>query len=290
MIDIQFEPINSDLGAYVRISAEHLQADGVAEQCLKALNKYGVLVFPQISVSDEGQVAFSNKLGRMEASRLPSVADSAADNLGIYPVTLDPGRAKFIDYILSNEQWHMDGTSYDLPPKATNLKCEVPPSSGGDTEFANLFAAYDALPESRKAELENLRVVHSLEAANLRTHKNPPEADLARWRSTGPPIEHPLVWRQKDGRKSLVIGSSADHIVEMDLVSGRSLLDELLQWCTQSKYCYRHKWKKGDMVVWNNCGLLHRAHHYTFESGRLMHRTTIMGSEPFARQPGNPLR
>ena len=282
MADIKFEAITSDLGAYAKISAAHLLDDGIAEQCLAALNTYGVLVFPQISVSDEDQVAISNTLGKMETSKLPSVADTKADNLGIYPVTLDPDRAKFIDYIISNEHWHMDGTSYKVPPKATNLKCEVPPSSGGDTEFANLFAAYDALPAPRKAALEKLRVVHTLEAANLRSHKNPSTEDLARWRRTAPPIEHPLVWRQADGRTSLVIGSSADHIVGMDSVSGTALLEELLDWCTQPQYCYRHKWEKGDMVVWNNCGLLHRAHHYTRASGRLMHRTTIMGAQAFA--------
>lgn len=282
MTDIEIEPVTAELGVYVRTSADHLLDDGVAEQCLALLNKHGVLVFAQICASDEVQVEFSSRMGKMQGSILESRTDSNADRMGIYPVTLDPSRAKYLDYIHSNEHWHMDGTKYAIPPKATNLKCEVPPSSGGDTEFANLFAAYDDLPEDRKRQLQNLRVVHSAAAATSRYFTNPTEEDFQRWQKDGPPTEQPLVWNQSDGRKSLVIGSTADYIVGMDKEQGRALLDELLAWCTQPKYCYRHKWTKGDMVIFNNCGLLHRAHHYTVDSGRLMHRTTIMGTEAFA--------
>jgi alpha-ketoglutarate-dependent taurine dioxygenase len=118
-----------------------------------------------------------------------------------------------------------------------------------------------------------------VEAANRRFFKNPSAEDLQRWHKDGPPTEHPLVWKQSSGRSSLVIGATADRVVGMDPEEGRRLLDELLEWSTQPRYCYRHHWEKGDMVIWNNCGLLHRAHHYTADSGRLMHRTTIMGSE-----------
>jgi alpha-ketoglutarate-dependent taurine dioxygenase len=266
----------------VLVSAEHLLDDGLPEMCLNLLNKHGVLVFPKICVSDEVQIAFSRRLGTMQSSQLRATSGTTADKAGIYPVTLDPSRAKYLDYIHSNERWHLDGTKYKVPPKATCLKCEVPPSSGGDTEFADLFGAYADLPDSKKSQLDGLRAVHSAEAANSEFFKNPSAEDLERWRHDGPPTEQPLVWKQADGRRSLVIGSTADHIVGVDPTKSRALLDELLAWCTQPKYCYRHTWQKGDMVVWNNCGLLHRAHHYTADSGRLMHRTTIMGSEAFA--------
>jgi len=282
MVDIPVEPIAGDFGIRILVDVAHMLDEGVPEKCLSLLNEYGVLLFPQVSIDDELQIAFSNRMGKMQDSVLGSKGDTAAGKMGIYPVTLDPTRAKYLDYIHSNEHWHMDGTKYEIPPKATNLKCEVPPSSGGDTEFANLFAAYADLPEAKKAQLKGLRVVHSAEAANLKFFKNPSEEDRQRWLKDGPPTEQPLVWKQSDGRISLVIGSTADHIVGMELEAGRALLDELVAWCTQPKYCYRHQWKKGDMVIFNNCGLLHRAHHYTADSGRLMHRTTIMGTEAFA--------
>lgn len=280
MTDIPVEPITPNLGVRIGLPAERLLDDGVPEQCLALLNRHGVLLFPQINASDATQVAFSNRLGAMRPTSLKP-DDSATDKLGIYPVTLDPTKAKYIDYIHSNVSWHMDGTVYEVPPKATSLKCEVPASSGGDTEFANLFAAYAALPAARKAQLEGLRVVHSIEATSRRTHKNPTEEELTRWRAT-PPREHPLVWRHQDGRISLLIGGTADHIVGMPLAEGRALLEELLEWSTQPQFCYRHQWQRGDLVFWNNCGLLHRAHPYTVESGRLMHRTTIMGTEAIA--------
>jgi len=282
MTDVAIEPITPELGARVKISADHLLDPGVPEKCLELLNKHGVLLFPQVNCNDDIQVELSKRMGRMEDSKLGEKADTKAEKKGIYPVTLDPSRARYLDYIHSNEHWHMDGTKYAIPPKATNLKCEVPPSSGGDTEFANLFAAYSDLPEAKKKQIANLRVVHSAAAANRRYFKNPTAEDLQRWNHDGPPTEQPLVWKQSDGRTSLVIGSTADYIVGMEKAESDALLEELLQFCTQPKYCYRHQWKKGDMVIFNNCGLLHRAHHYTVDSGRLMHRTTIMGTEAFA--------
>lgn len=282
MVDIQLEPLASGMGAYVKISAEKILDEGVPEQCLQALDKYGVLVFPKINLSDEDQVAFSKKLGTMEASKFSEEGVNEVDDLGIYPVTLDPSKAKHLDYIHSNEHWHMDGTTYAVPPKATNLKCVVPPSEGGDTEFANLFAAYEDLPADKKAQIADLRVVHSAAAAVRRYFKNPTEEDRQRWFKNGPPTEQPLVWKQADGRSSLVIGSTADHIVGMTPEQSQALLDELLEWATQPQYCYRHQWTTGDMVIFNNPGLLHRAHRYTLDSGRLMHRTTIMGAEAFA--------
>ncbi len=282
MVDLLAEPISPDLGVRLSLTADQLLMDGVAEQCLPLLQRYGVLVFPQIGVSDEQQVAFSERLGHMEASKLTSRSNHATDALGIYPVTLDPQRAKFIDYILSNEHWHMDGTTYEVPPRATCLKCEQPASSGGDTEFADLFRAYEQLTPEKKAQIANLRVVHSAANANLRTFPKPSILDLQRWLTDGPPTEQPLVWRHADGRCSLMIGSTADHIVGMDLAEGRALLQELLVWCTQLQFCYRHQWQQGDMVIWNNPGLLHRAHRYPADSGRLMHRTTIRGPERLA--------
>ena len=283
MSEIAIEVLESDFGVLAYVSPDRLLDEGVPEQCLNLLNKYGVLVFPKISVSDEIQVAFSGRLGKMQATKFAKKnSTNVADELGIYPVSLEPGKAKFIDYIHSNEHWHMDGTTYAVPPKATNLKCEVPPSSGGDTEFANLFAAYNALPAAKKKQIEGLRVVHSAESANRKFFKNPSAEDLQRWRKDGPAREQPLVWQQLDGRKSLLIGSTAEQIIGMSADESRALLDELLAWATQPQFCYRHRWQQGDMVIWNNGGLLHRAHHYTAESGRLMHRTTIMGSEAIA--------
>ena len=138
MSNVSHEAITPRFGVNIFVSPDHLLAGDVPEQCLALLEQYGVAVFPGIGASDELQVAFSRRLGPVEGSKFGSDPEDKVDQLGIYPVTLDPTKAKHLDYIISNEYWHMDGTTYQIPPKATNLKCIVPPGTGGDTEFCNL--------------------------------------------------------------------------------------------------------------------------------------------------------
>jgi alpha-ketoglutarate-dependent taurine dioxygenase len=281
MTDIKFEGITPNIGARSVISADSILDHGVPDQILKALNHYGVLLFPRIDLSDEKFVALTNALGEMEAAR--ATADgSATSDMGIYRIALDKDDKTQREYIAGNDYWHMDGTSYEIPGKGTLLKCECPASSGGDTEFANLFAAYAALPEEKKRQLESLQVVHCLEAVGRRLYDKPTDEDLARWNRVFPPTEHPIVWKQRDGRTSLVIGSTASAIVGMSEEDGDALLQELMDWCTQERFTYRHHWQQRDLVIFNNPALLHRSHPYTETSGRLMHRTTLKGHEAIA--------
>ncbi|MDH4041484.1 MAG: TauD/TfdA family dioxygenase [Gammaproteobacteria bacterium] len=281
VIDLKLEPITPDLGACVRISSDEILGEGVPSLLLAALNQYGVLVFPRIGLSDEQLVALSNQLGDMEAAR--TTADgSGPSQMGIYRIALDKDNRSQREYVAGNDYWHMDGTSYQTPGKATLLKCESPPGAGGDTEFAHLFAAYAALPEPGKRKLQGLRVVHCLEAVGRKFNPHPTAEDLQRWNTVFPPTEHPLVWKQLDGRTSLLIGSTAQGIAGMPRDEGEALLQELLDWCTQDRFTYRHHWQQGDLVIWNNPGLLHRSHPYTEDAGRVMHRTTIRGFEAIA--------
>lgn len=107
------------------------------------------------------------------------------------------------------------------------------------------------------------------------------EENIRYWR-TNPDRTHSLVWTHKSGRKSLVIGSHASHIDEMDKDEGQALLQELLDWTTQPRFVYRHEWSIGDLLIWDNTGVLHRAEPYPIDSGREMHRTTLLGEEPFS--------
>ena len=109
----------------------------------------------------------------------------------------------------------------------------------------------------------------------------PTDANLAYWRSL-PDRTHNLVWTHRSGRKSLVIGCHAAHVADMDRAEGEGLLRELLEWATQPKFKYRHEWSAGDMLIWDNTGVLHRVEPYPLDSGRVMHRTTLQGEEAFA--------
>lgn len=283
MVDVTFDPITPTIGAYVRVSADDVVKDGVPTQLWDALNKYMVLLFPQINMSDEQMLALTAALGDMEPA-VNTADGSNQANKGIYRITLDDESKSKLqhEYVLGNDFWHMDGTSYKVPGKGTLLMCANPPSEGGDTGFANLFAAYEAMPEAMKQKIANLRVVHCMEAVGMKMYSTYTAEDKARWDAGFPPTEQPLVWKQKDGRTSLVIGSTALDIVGMPHEEGYALLQELVAWCSQEQFTYRHKWQKGDLVIFNNPGLLHRSYPYNEASGRLMHRTTLKGVEEIA--------
>ena len=126
-----------------------------------------------------------------------------------------------------------------------------------------------------------LRLVHSFEAAQRLMIPDPTDKELASWRIP-PTHECSLVWQRRDGRRSLVIGATADHIVGMKPEESRELLDELLAWTTQERFCYAHEWQVGDVVIWDNTGMLHRALPYDPSSERTLHRTTIAGDEAWS--------
>jgi alpha-ketoglutarate-dependent taurine dioxygenase len=158
------------------------------------------------------------------------------------------------------------------------LSAKAVAESGGETEFASTYAAYDALTDDEKERFASLRVVHSLEASQRLVYPDPTPEQIRGWRSR-PTSLHPLVWTHRSGRKSLLISAHADHIVEMEASESRALLDELMARATQDELVYRHNWSVGDTVIWDNTGVMHRATPYSDGSAREMLRTTIFGDE-----------
>ncbi len=161
---------------------------------------------------------------------------------------------------------------------ATVLSAHAVAASGGETEFASSYEAYERLSAEEKARAESTRVVHTFEAAQRLINDDPSPEELAMWRRR-PSKEHPLVWRHQSGRRSLVLGATASHVVGMDPDEGRALLDELLERSTTAEQVYRHQWAVGDLVIWDNRGVLHRALPYDPASPRDMHRCTLAGDE-----------
>ncbi len=278
-MDLKVEPIKPGVGAVVHIDrpAQLLQ-QSVADRCVELLEKHGALVVPRIGLTDEQQLAFTDMLGARVnfMGNLPGSDRSAQD---VYTITLDPKINTEPEYVLGSWFWHLDGACSNVPmPRFTLLSCKRPAPKGGQTEFANTFSAYDALPEEEKAALDGLRVMHSVVAA-VREVTSEGEMDPAR---RGLKQEHPLVWKHKSGRKSLMIGYTADYIVGMSKAEGRALLARLQDWSAQPAFSLRHYWQQGDLAMWNNRGLLHRAIPYTADSGREMHRTSVSGVEAAA--------
>jgi alpha-ketoglutarate-dependent taurine dioxygenase len=275
---VQVENIKPAIGSIVRFERSALLDDDVAERCLELLEERQVLVFPRINLTDKEQLAFTDKLGARVnfTNRVPG-GDSAAKD--VYTITLDPKINNEPEYVLGTYFWHMDGITVDMPPpKASVLSARKVAPKGGQTEFASTFAAYQALPEEDKADLEGLRVLHSVTAA-VREVATPESRDPYR---RALKHEHPLVWKRKSGRNSMIIGYTADYVVNLPRADGKALLARLLEWTAQPAFTYRHYWQEGDLVVWDNCGALHRVIPYSADSGRTMHRTSVAGIEAVA--------
>jgi taurine dioxygenase len=184
--------------------------------------------------------------------------------------------------LVAGATWHTDDDSFMAAPSAlTALHGVIVPSTGGDTDFANLYAAYDALPEDMKHRLDGMQAVHMMA---------PDRDDIGRRRSIAPevrasqvPSTHPVVRTHPEtGRKALYISRNRiDHIVGMDRAEGHRLIDELTAHATQPRLVYRHKWRTGDVVIWDNRCLLHRANgDYAESERRFMRRIIVMGDVP----------
>lgn len=272
---MKIENISPALGAVIHADRSAVLEEGFAKRCAELLDERGVLVFPRIGLSDEEQLAFTDRLGARVnySSRVPGGDRVTQD---VYTITLDPKINTEPEYVLGTYFWHMDGmTSPIPPPKATVLSARSVAPKGGQTEFASTTAAFEALPEDERAELEKLRVVHSVVAA-VRAVTTPDTLDPVRREMKH---EQPLVWTRPSGRKSMLLGYTADYIVGMPQAEGRALLARLLEWSVQPAFTYRHNWQVGDLVVWDNTGMLHRVVPYAADSGRVMHRTSVAGVE-----------
>ena len=280
MSTIRIEPIKAHIGGIVHVTREHLLDDQTSAAVREALEDRGVLVFPRMNLTDAEQLAFTDKLGKRLNYTRKAPGSGTADEKDVYTITLDKEINTQPEYVLGTFFWHIDGVTINQPlPKATLLTARKLSPTGGQTEFASTYAAFENLPDAEKKTLEQLKVIHKMETGMRPVFDQFSEEDLARWRGMSEVMTHPLVWTHNSGRKSLVIGTHADSVVDLPIPHGRSLLVRLQEWAAQPAFSYRHEWHEGDLVMWDNCGCMHRVVPYDENSGRRMHRTTIMGEE-----------
>lgn len=271
---LSIEPIKQAVGAIIRVDRSDILSKAVAQATLEAIEQYGVVVFPRVGLNNEEQKTFTDNLGA--SVTFTNNAPGSGDRSGGYNITLDPKINSEPEYVQGTFFWHLDGMPMAniAPPKASVLSCRKKSQAGGQTEFASTFAAYDALSDADKAEYAELSVIHSL-VAGVREVKA--AEDLQPHMRTRK-AERPLVWTYPSGRKALLIGYTADEVVGWPKAEGRALFARLLEWAAQPAFSYRHHWEEGDLVVWDNCGALHRVVPYSKDSGRMMHRTSVAGA------------
>jgi alpha-ketoglutarate-dependent taurine dioxygenase len=233
----------------------------------RLLEERGVLLFRDLHLTDEDQVAFAKTLGPLEQE--------------LYKVSFDREyNPEYADYTRGTYSWHIDRIDLDVPPLGSILSARVLSPTGGETEFASTYAAFENLPADYQTYLETLQAVHTIEAS-YRELPEKSDALLAFARRFAPKVQ-PLVWKHRSGRKSLAIGMSACGIVGMDQGEADRLLGELLQWSTRPQFVYRHSWRPGDTVMWDNTGTMHRVRPFDEACGRRLHRTTLLGEEALA--------
>jgi alpha-ketoglutarate-dependent 2,4-dichlorophenoxyacetate dioxygenase len=255
------------------------------------MDKYAVLVFRSQPIDDEQQLAFSRSLGEIEHAigtslrapneyRLPTTfADVSNLDKDNKPFARDDRRRLFG---IGNRLWHSDSSFKVVPAKYSLLHARSVTSKGGNTEFADMRGAYDALDEETKALVENLVCEHSqLYSRQLLGFTDFTEEERDRFK----PVRQRLVRTHPvTGRKSLYLSSHAGTIVGWPVPEARALLRDLIEAATQREYVYAHKWRVGDLVIWDNRQTMHRARPFPAHEPRDMRRTTLVGDGPTAAQ------
>ncbi len=252
----------------------------VKDQILAAFLEHHVVVFHNQRLTWEQQFAFATNFGEVERPTAPPSINKRYSVAHVIS-NLD-GDGKPIDKstsAVSNYKWHTDKAYHPVPPMMTTLYAVEMPPQGGDTEFANTALAYSALSTGAKRRVAGLRVLFRWGASCQPPDKPPIEGAAIR-----EPVDHPLVRTHPEtGGKALYLGNHASHIVGLPTAEGRALLDELLRHATQRQFVYPHRWRVGDLIMWDNRCLLHRAvaNFEMTKHRRVLHRTVIRGTVPF---------
>lgn len=258
------------IGSEIRTDLDTLLSGCEAENIRTALEQRGVIFFRGLHMSDEQQVAIAKTLG--------NIVQNEGEG-GIYKISLDKDVNQRAEYLKGSLFWHFDGSLQPYPNLAALLRAVKLSETGGQTEFCNTYTAYEDLPQAEKKDIAELRVVHSAERSQYYVNPEMSYEEITFWQKS-PTKTCPLVWTHQSGRRSLLLGATADYVIGLSPEESRALLARLRDWATQPRYVYRHEWQVGDLLIWSNTGTMHRALPYPSDSGRLMHRTILAGEEP----------
>ena len=260
-------------------------ASGTLQAISEAIDRYAVLVLRGQDLDGERQLAFARHFGEIEAPRSsrsatrqrlrPEISDiSNLDENNRLRASDDPRR---FDQ-LGNRLWHTDGSFPRIPAALSILYAHQVPASGGETEFADVRAAWDALPDKTKAEIEGLVAIHDI--AYSRSQIGFSEL-LFGERQVLPPVPQRLVRiHPGSGRKTLYLASHASHILGLPVPEGRLLLRDLIEFATQRQFVHSHRWQQGDLVIWDNRCTMHRGRPFDEHQTRDLRRVTTRDTAP----------
>lgn len=278
---IRVTPVDAPFGAEISgIDIGAPLSDSDRDAIEAAFLRHAVVVFRGQRLTDEQHMAFARRFGEPELSvaatlsagkRMKYAEMVDISNLRHTGELRQPeDRARLIGF--GNQLWHQDSGYREAPAAYSMLYAHATPDSGGDTEFCDLRAAYDALPGDQQAQVEGLSATH--EYAFSRAALGFTEF-TAQERAALPPVAHPLVAvHPQTGRKSLFIGAYASQVVGWSVPEGRLLLLDLMLHAAQRRFVYAHKWRAGDLVVWDNRCTMHRGRPFDETQVRDLRRVT----------------
>ncbi len=249
------------------------------DRILELFVAHHILVFRDQALTKEQQAAFTENFGELEEHVFRLADGSKSPNVHMVTNLGPEGEPSFKPYTHGNYFWHSDKSYHAVPSLATVLHAVELPPKGGDTQFANMQIAYDALSADRKEALSTLRVVHSFAANRRNTGNRPATVEEIAER---PPVTHPLVrTHPATGRKALFLGAHTSHIEGRPEEEGHSFLEALCDTGTKQDNVYTHLWRAGDLVMWDNRCLLHRAtaNYEMAKYRRILQRTVVKGTE-----------
>jgi alpha-ketoglutarate-dependent 2,4-dichlorophenoxyacetate dioxygenase len=250
------------------VDLRNVHDEKTLDEIRRGMDQYGVLVFRDQPFSDEEQLAFARRfdgelhtktgLNAIAKNRFGKEALTDISNIDAEGnVVAASDRRRF--YALGNRLWHTDASFQDPPGRYSLLNAKIIPSVKANTEFADMYSAYDALSDERKAQIAGLRVHHSIAHSRekLGFEFSPAEQELLKG------AVHPLVrTNPHTGRKSLYLAAHASMVIDWPVPEGRLFLWDLMEHATQRQFVYSHEWRVGDLVIWDNRATMHRGTSY----------------------------
>ena len=287
MSNLEIEALHPDFGARVTGIDLAVPLDGGALRAVRrAIDDYSFLCFPGQALDDDGLLAFARQIGEPEVEHVRFGRDGVVEYLSTIGNIEDDGSQRGNDhemtkYFTGNNMWHSDSSFREVPTLVTITHAHEVPDQGGETEFVSARAAYGRLPEARRHEIDPLTVIHDY--VYSRSQVAPVKQSHA---DSLPPIEQKLVrTNPATGARNYYVGSHAKAVVGWNDGDSRALLDDLLARATGPEQIYSHRWRRGDLVIWDNRCLLHRGRPYDADRyRRRMRQTRICGAGPTLRE------
>jgi taurine dioxygenase len=274
-------PLSPNLGAeLVGVDLARGVDDALFRDIYAAFLRYQVLLFGAQDLPPGRQVEFARRFGEVQIHVMNQYHADGYPELYRLSNVDERGKPTGMHPDKGTLAWHTDGSWQRVTGQATILYAEVVPAAGGETHYCDMYGAYERLSPQWKARIADLRAVHNLDFSRSRRHGENPMTDAQR--KAVPPVDHPVVRTHPEtGRKCLFLGDHAEYISGMDYQQGRALIEELNALAIHPDLTYAHRWQPGQLILWDNRCLLHRATEYDVSrEPRVIRRCTVLGEVP----------